>query len=146
MQLVVDSSVFVAAFRAQEKHSEACLSLVEKIESGEVSVVIPTTVLLEVVAAIARRTADVNLARRIGMRLVSFPTLSLIDLTTFRSLQYIDLTADFKLTGMDSIVVGVAMEFQLPLVTLDKELQRKASTQVDVLPIQDFDPHKKRAP
>ena len=74
MQLVIDSSVFVAAFREQEKESEACLRLIEKIESGEVSAVIPTTVLLEVVAAIARRTSDAHLARRIGMRLVSFPT------------------------------------------------------------------------
>jgi len=135
---VIDSSVFVAAFREQEKQSEACLGLIEKIESGEVSAVIPTTVLLEVVAAIARRTSDVDLARRIGLRLVSFPTLSLIDLTTFRSLQYIDLTADLKLTGMDSIVAGTAMEFHLPLVTLDKELQRRASTLIDVLPIQKF--------
>ena len=138
MQLVIDSSVFVAAFREQEKQSEACLRLIKKIEFGEVSAVIPTTVLLEVIAAISRRTSDAQLARRIGMRLVSFSTLSLIDLTTFRSLQYIDLTADLKLTGMDSIVAGVAMEFHLPLVTLDKELQRKASTQVDVLPIQKF--------
>lgn len=135
MRLVVDSSVFVSAFREQEKTSDACFELVKKIESGEIGVVIPTTVLLEVVAAIARRTTNVDLARRIGTRLVSFPRLSLIDLTTFRSLQYLDLTTDLKLAGMDAIVVGTAMEFQLPLVTLDKEIQTRASDFVDVVSI-----------
>lgn len=135
MRFVVDSSVFVSAFREQEKTSERCFKLVQRIESGEVGAVIPTSVLLEVVAAIARRTADVDLARRVGTRLVSFSTLSLIDLTTFRTLQYLDLTADLKLAGMDAIVVGTAMEFQLPLVTLDKEIQSRAGNFVDVISI-----------
>lgn len=135
MRLVVDSSVFVSAFHGGEKSSDICFRLVDKIESGEISAVVPTTVILEVIAAISRRTSDADLARRVGTRLVSFPTLSLIDLTTFRTLQYLDLTADLKLAGMDAIVVGVAMEFQLPLVTLDKEIQSRASNFVDIVPI-----------
>ncbi|MEK7619652.1 MAG: type II toxin-antitoxin system VapC family toxin [Patescibacteria group bacterium] len=135
MQLVVDSSIFVAAFREQEKYSEACLDLIEKIETGEVSAVIPTTVLLEVVAAVSRRTSDAGLARRVGMRLVSFSGLSLIDLTTFRTLQYLDATADLKLAGMDAIVVGTAVEFQLPLVTLDKEIIARAGETIKIIPI-----------
>ena len=138
MQLIIDSSVFVAAFREQEKDSEACLRLLGKIEKGKISAIIPVSVLLEVVAAIARRTSDEELARCVGSHLVSFSSLSFIDLTIFRALQYLDLTAELKLAGMDAILVGTAKEFDLPLVTLDKEIQRRATGTIKLKSVYDF--------
>ncbi|MBI4437909.1 PIN domain-containing protein [Candidatus Uhrbacteria bacterium] len=138
MQLVIDSSVFVAAFREQEKDSAVCFRLLTQLEQGKLTAIIPVSVLLEVVAAIARRTSDVELARRVGARLVSFSSLSFIDLSIFRTLQYLDLTAELKLAGMDAIVVGTAKEFNLPLVTLDKEIQRRASGTVTCVSVQDL--------
>ncbi|MBI5794012.1 PIN domain-containing protein [Candidatus Uhrbacteria bacterium] len=138
MQLVIDSSVFVAAFREQEKDSAVCFRLLTQLEQGKLTAIIPVSVLLEVVAAIARRTSDVELARRIGSRLVSFSSVSFIDLSIFRTLQYLDLTAELRLAGMDAIVVGTAKEFNLPLVTLDKEIQRRAGETVRLLSVQDF--------
>lgn len=136
--MVIDSSVFVAAFREQEEDSEVCLRLIAQIEQGKISAIIPVSVLLEVVAAIARRTSDEELARTIGERIVSCSALSFIDLTIFRTLQYLDLTSELKLAGMDAILVGTAKEFDLPLITLDKEIQRRAKATVRLLSVHDL--------
>jgi hypothetical protein len=72
MRLVVDSSVFVAAFRDLEPSSTECFRFLSSLEKGTHQAVVPATVIVEVVAAISRRTKDPVLGRRVGMRLLSF--------------------------------------------------------------------------
>ncbi len=65
MTVVVDSSVFVAAFREQERFSREAFLFLQRIERGEITAVIPLSVLIEVVAAIRRRTAKDALAKKV---------------------------------------------------------------------------------
>lgn len=53
---MIDSSVFVAAFREEETHSREAFRILEKLEDETMSAVIPVSIILEVVAAIRRRT------------------------------------------------------------------------------------------
>lgn len=138
MRFVIDSSVFVAAFRGGETFSDNCFRLLAQLEREKHKAIVPVTVLLEVVAAIARRTADDELAKQVGIRLVSFRSISWIDLTTFRSMQYLDLTSELRLAGMDAIIVGTAWEFHVPLLTLDKEIRTRARDLVEIVSIQDL--------
>ena len=136
MKLVIDSSIFVAAFREEEPYSREAFRILEKIEDGSVSAVIPVSVVLEVVAAIRRRTNDSELAQTVGEKILSFSGVSLIDIDTFRMAKFLELASESGLRGMDVIVVGVAQEFGVPMVTLDNEMADAARRYVEVMDVQ----------
>lgn len=136
MKLVVDSSVFVAAFREEEPYSREAFHLVSLLEKGKHTVILPVTVILEVAAAIRRRTSNDELAKSVGEKLLTFPEISLIDITAFRMAHYLDMASESGLAGMDVIVVGVAREFDVPLLTLDREIMSRGRAFVKILDIQ----------
>jgi len=90
---------------------------------------------IEVIAAIRRRTGDNSLAQRVGEHLLSISAISLVDINTFRLTRDIDLAATSGLSGMDTIVVAVAQEFNVPLVTLDNAMGKIAQQRVKVIDI-----------
>ena len=132
MKIVLDSSVFVAAFREEELFSREAFSVLQLLERGQLHVVVPVTVIFEVVAAIRRRTGSGELARKVGETILTFPTVSLIDVTTHRLGLMFDLASRSGLAGMDAIIVGVAQEFDIPLVTLDHEMAERAKNFVTI--------------
>ncbi|MDO8505250.1 MAG: PIN domain-containing protein [bacterium] len=132
MKMVIDSSVFVAAFREDEPHSREAFAIIEKLEAGAIDVIIPVSIVMEVVAAIRRRTNNQELARQVGEKILSYSNLSLIDIDTFRMAKFLELASESGLRGMDTIVVGVAREFSVTLVTLDVEMAEIARRYVDV--------------
>jgi len=138
MRLVIDSSVFVAAFREDEPFSREAFSIIQQLDGGKLWAAIPVIVPLEVMAAVRRRTGDTALARTVGERILSMRTVSLVDLTTFRLTQLVDVAVASGLRGMDAVVVGVAQEFGIPLLTLDTEMQKRAKSYARCLHITDF--------
>lgn len=131
--MVIDSSIFVAAFREDEPHSREAFRILEQLEAGTMSTVIPVSVIIEVVAAIRRRTNNVELAQQVGEKILSCSAVSLIDLDTFRMAKFFELASESGLRGMDVLVVGVAREFGMPLLTLDKEMVEIARRYVEVV-------------
>lgn len=138
MKLVIDSSVFVAAFREEESSSREAFRIIEKLEDGTIDAVIPVSVVLEVVAAIRRRTGNDELAQSVSEKLLSFSTISFIDINTFRMARFLELASTSGLKGMDLLVVGIAQEFELPMTTLDLEMSKIAKQYVDILEIGSF--------
>ena len=138
MRLVIDSSVFVAAFREQEQSSREAFELIKRVSSGSVTAIVPVIVIIEVMSAIRRRTGNEALARTIGETMLSWQSLSLIDITVFRMTSVLDIAATSTLSGMDAIIVGVAQEFDVPLVTLDKEILKNGSTFASVITPREF--------
>lgn len=135
MRIVLDSSVLVAAFRSGEPFEREAFAILEAVEQGRCSVVVPMTVPIEVVAAIRRRTGSGHLAGTVGERLLAMPAVTVSDLYGFRLPPLLALARQSGLRGMDVVVVGTAVEFDLPLVTLDTELARRARRYVDVMPV-----------
>jgi predicted nucleic acid-binding protein len=134
-KIVIDSSVFVAAFREQEPHSKEALQILQLLEKGVLSAIIPVSVIVEVVAAIFRRTQKNELAHQVGEKILSFPHISLIDFSAFRMAMYLDIAMESGLAGMDVIVVGTAKEFQVPLITFDKEMMSRTRNYANIIDI-----------
>jgi predicted nucleic acid-binding protein len=135
MRLVVDSSVFVAAFRDQEPHSMEAFRFLSDLEKSRHEAVVPVSVILEVVAAVSRRTRDSELGRRVGTRLASFRTLKLVELTESRMRRMFHVASEYGLAGMDAILVGTAEEFDIPLLTFDRQIVERAKDEVEVLSV-----------
>ena len=136
MKLVIDSSLFVAAFREQEQFSREAFRILENVEKGSITAYIPVSVIIEVVAAIKRRTGSSELAKRVGEKILSFAEVILIDLNTFRMNHYLSIAIESGLAGMDTIIAGAAQEFDIPLLTLDKELAERAKRFVEICDVQ----------
>jgi predicted nucleic acid-binding protein len=130
MDLVLDSSVIVAALRKEESKHVECKRMLERVKSGEILALEPYTVLVEVVAAIRRRTDSRKLAERVKRDLLHI--LDFWEFTSFRAEKACDLANKTAVRGMDAIIIQIAEEFDAPLVSLDKEMMEKAKSLIKI--------------
>jgi len=136
--LVVDSSVFLAALKQDEPRHQECRRLFELIQEGWYIAIEPLIVLVEVVAAIRRRTGSETLAGRVRDDLLQIETIYFLELIVSRAIQATNLAIQTALRGMDAIVVQVGKELGCPLVTLDAELAERAQGLVSIADITDL--------
>lgn len=138
MNICLDSSVIVAALRKQEVHYEAAKNLLEKVKDGNHIAIEPYIVLIEVVAAIKRRTGSTELAKRVKNDFLAIDTINFTDLESTRASDASEIAMNLGVRGMDAIVIQTAKEFNVPLITLDKEMIEKAKSFVDIRAVDDL--------
>jgi len=126
MLLTLDSSVIVAALRNQEPFHEQCWRILEQLRDGRHVAVQPFTVLVEVAAAIRRRTGSEDLALRVYHDLRSLASLRFVELDAVRTEGAIEVARLSGVRGMDAIVLQIAREFHSALVSLDEEMLAQA--------------------
>ncbi len=124
--LVLDSSVFVAALREAEPTHKVSRNLLKRVVDGEFLAIEPFTVLVEVVAAVRRRTGDRELAEQIGTDLLRFGEIQFQELTKYRALDAMEIAGRIGVRGMDAVVLQTARENDALLVTHDQEMARRA--------------------
>jgi len=103
--LTFDSSLIVAALREEEEKHERCRDILERTKSGEFTALEPYTVLVEVVAAIRRRTGSEELAERVGNDLQGIDSIFFFDLIKERADKACKIAKKTAVRGMDAIVV-----------------------------------------
>ncbi|MEA1984629.1 MAG: type II toxin-antitoxin system VapC family toxin [Euryarchaeota archaeon] len=138
MKICLDSSVIVAALRRQEKDHLAAKDLLRKVKDGQHFAIEPYIVLVEITAAIKRRTGSKELAMRVKNDLLAIDTINFVELNTDSATDAADIAASIGVRGMDAIVIQVARDFNIPLVTLDREMVEKATSLVDVQELQEI--------
>ena len=127
--VTIDASVLVAAAVPDEvEHESARRVLREVIESGT-QINLPTLAIVEVTAAIARRTGDVELAMAAGRRVLEMPGLVLHDLDIDAMAVAARLASDLRLRAADAVYVAVARSSGA-LITLDGELRDRTASVV----------------
>lgn len=124
--LTLDSSVFIAAIRKKEIDHIKCKKLIESIANGDYKVVVPCIVLVEVVAAVRRRTGSKEFAKVVAEQMLNIPTITFFDLIKPRVKNACKIAVESKLRGMDAIIVQLAKEMNAVLVTLDEEIMKRA--------------------
>lgn len=119
--VTVDASVFVNAFSPTETGSDRSFEFITKLRNEGTHLIQPTLFLPEVIASIARRKDNADLALELAQELRNFSSLTLVDLdenlVDFAS----EVAAQNRLRGSDAVYAAVALRFGTDLVTLDKE-------------------------
>ena len=136
MNLTLDSSVIVASLRKQEKRHKECKTLLEQLKNGEHTAYESGIVLVEVAAAIRRRTGSKDLAIRVKNDLLELNFLNFLELTELRMKRAAEIASRIGVRGMDAIVIQIAEETRSVLVTLDEEMMKAAKEIVTVKEIQ----------
>jgi predicted nucleic acid-binding protein len=131
--ITIDASVLVAAGSPDDPaQADAAAFLVSAISAG-VAVHQPTLALVEVSAAVARRTGDHDLAREAGAALLAMPGLVLHSLDLDASAEAAALAAQRRLRAADSVYAAIAARHEATLVTLDDELRDRSRAVVDAV-------------
>lgn len=125
---VVDASVWVCRFLQGDVHYEPTRRwLTDYVEQGGTCVV-PVLGLIEVSGAIARRTDDSSLARRVVDAIVGIPGTRVVPVDAQLGQEAVDVAADLRLRGADAVYVAVADQVGVPLVTWDHEQRERSAS------------------
>jgi len=127
-KVVVDASVWVSSLRHQDVNNEASRLWMEKYINQGGRLIAPTVLLVEVAAAISRRTGESNLAHEAVRTLISANSMQFIPMDSTLVQEAVNVAADLQLRAGDAIYVAVARNLNLPLVSWDKEQLQKAGT------------------
>ena len=85
----------------------------------------PYSVLVEVVAAVKRRTGSEALAMEVKQELLNIETISFMILDDKSAVEAADIAAKTGVRGMDALVIQVSKEFETELVTFDDEMSER---------------------
>lgn len=138
MYICLDSSVIVAALRKQEVHHKVAKKILENVKDGKYIAIEPYIVLIEIVAAIKRRTGSTELANRVKDDLLAIDTINFTDLESTRAINASEIAMNLGVRGMDAIVIQTAKEFNVPLITLDLEMIEKSKSVISVLTVDEL--------
>lgn len=119
--VTVDASVFVNAFSPDEAGSDASMEFLAQLKNDGVPLIQPTLFFPEVVASIARKQDDTEVALELMRELKKFSKLTLIDLDDDLADYASEIAAKHRLRGSDAVYAAVALRFGAELITLDKE-------------------------
>ena len=128
--VTIDASVLVAAAVPGEPGREAARACLRRVIEAGLPVHEPTLAIVEVTAAIARRTGDGALALQAGRVLLELPGLVLHDLDADAMAAAAHLAADLRLRAADAVYVAVAQTQDSILITLDTEVSERAISRV----------------
>ncbi|MBN1662112.1 MAG: type II toxin-antitoxin system VapC family toxin [Deltaproteobacteria bacterium] len=127
-KLTIDSSVIVASLLETEtRHSEA-LQIWEAVLTGKDVAILPYSVLVEIAAAIRRRTGSEELAYEVKSELLKIENVSFVVLDQKAAEEAAELAIRTGLKGMDALVIQVALEFDTELITFDDEMTKRYQT------------------
>jgi len=124
-KVTIDSSVVIASLLKNESRHKEALSIWQKVLTGKQIAIMPYSVLIEVVAAIKRRTGSEELAMEIKDELMSIDSLSFVVMDNEAAEDAADIAARTGVRGMDAIIIQVAEEYETELISFDKEMIKK---------------------
>ena len=93
-EITVDSSVIIASLLEQEKEHIKASQLWNEVIAGNLIAIIPCTVLVEVVAAVKRRTGLEELALRVKDELLSLDSVNPVIIDTDAAIKASNIAAE----------------------------------------------------
>ena len=139
MKLVIDSNIFIAALDPKDVFHTECYPIIERMLNLEIEALCPSLVLVETTCVLRRRTNDEAIAVAVYKSLAQLPSVNWLDITIEVAEGASMLGAKIGLKGGDAIVLQVAKQYGIPLLTKDKEMKQKAP--IDILVFEPKDLH-----
>jgi predicted nucleic acid-binding protein len=126
-RFTIDASVFVNAFNPHEKGHAESLAILAAIQERGDPAIVPTLLLPEIAAAVARASDDSAGALDFANATAGLSHLTLVTLTPTMARQAAELAATHRLRGADSLYVAVARRYGTTLVSRDEEQRSRGS-------------------
>lgn len=130
--LTIDASVFVNAFSAAEEGSENSWRFLLGLKESNTPIIVPTLLLAEVVASIARKQNNTEQALNWMLEIQRIPNIMFINIDESLAETAAEIAATHRLRGSDAIYAAIARRFATELVSLDKEHLERVKKVVSV--------------
>jgi predicted nucleic acid-binding protein len=125
--VVVDASVWVSWLQPQDVNHHASHFWMGRYNITQGKLVAPTILLVEVAAAVSRRTGQAALARQAVNSLTSISEMPLLPLDFTLVQTAVDIATDLQLRAGDAAYVAAAYQLGIPLISWDREHLQRAS-------------------
>ncbi len=123
----IDASVFINAFNPHEAGHAHSLRLLAMVHEHADPVMVPTLLVPEIAAAVARASGDGPGALQYAVATAALPHLTFVSLTPAVARQAAELSAGHGLRGADAIYLVVARRYGTTLVSCDDEQRGRGS-------------------
>ena len=133
---VLDSSVLVASLIPSDKYYNSGTIVVKRLLGSADIVYASAIVPVEVCAAVARRTKDRVTAREAGKQIAKWASvgrLHILYLNAIRMRRAQEIGMKYYVRGMDAIIVQIAEEKKIPLVTFDQPFAERIAPMVKTI-------------
>jgi predicted nucleic acid-binding protein len=130
MRLVVDSNIFVSSLDPKDIFHNECNKIFNKLLTCELEALCPALVLVETICVIRRRTNNYLLAIKVYQNLLKIPSINWLDITIDVAISACMLGSLTGLKGGDALVLQVAEQYGIPLLTKDKEIKEKSPGEI----------------
>lgn len=126
----VDSNVLIAALLKDEKFNKTAYNEFQQVIKGEAIFHASRLVPVEVCGAINRRVGNIDAARAqtIINGLIRKGNMKVYDLNESRMHQAADIALGYKLKGSDAVIMQIAQELKLPMISYDKDINKAAKS------------------
>ena len=124
--LVIDASVWVAAFDPSEVDYAASVAFLRAVDGSGTRLAIPAFGIVETGCAIARRTGSRETAEQATRTMVSNTRLSVVPLRDEILTLALDIGIGRRLRGADAVYAATAASIGGGLITWDRELLERA--------------------
>ena len=126
MRLVIDSNIFISSLDPNDIFHNICYPIFDRILKFEIEALCPALILVETTCAIRRRTNNKEIAIAVYQNLAKLSAINWLDTTLDVAERASMLGAKIGIKGGDAIVLQVAEQYGIPLLTKDKEMKEKA--------------------
>ena len=133
MQVVIDSNIFISALDPHDQFSQECLPVFNRILEQQIYALCPAYVLVETACVLRRRTSSPKFARDVYRNLLRLAAITWLPFTLELAERACELGIQTGLKGGDAIVLQVAEDSHLPLLTRDREIHDKAPRAIRIL-------------
>ncbi len=124
--LVVDASVWVAAFDPTDAHHAASVAFLRRAETVGASLAVPAFAIVETACAIGRRTGSASAASSAARSLMGHPSLAVEPMSAELLASATERGIARRLRGGDALYVATALVTGGQLVAWDRELLARA--------------------
>lgn len=131
--ITIDASVLLAAGAGSDPARPDAAAFMNAALAADVQIHQPTLALVEVAAAIARRTGNSDLAMDAGAAMLGLPGLMLHELDVEASTEAAALAGRLQLRGADAVYTATALRHSATLVTLDEDQRSRSRAVVDAV-------------
>lgn len=126
MRLVIDSNIFVSSLDPKDIFHPECYPIFEKILNFEIDALCPSLVLVETACVLRRRTNSEEVAGKVYKNLALLPSITWLDINIEVAERACMVGIKTGMRGGDAIVLQVAEQYGIPILTKDKEMKAKA--------------------
>lgn len=120
-RVTLDASVIVRAFDSAEAGSEDSRRLLDVLRREQTTIIVPTLIRPEILAAVRRSTGDPEKAKALDETFCGLSGVIFQNLDDRMADMAVEIAMTTGLRAADSVYVATARRFDATLVTLDEE-------------------------